>query len=277
MKCPECGYVSFDEDATCKGCGAGPGSGETAATEEHSPLQDELFLQDSGDEGAPETVAKGEGPEAGDENTFRFEESADGSGEAPVALPEMHIDYDPAEEDLPPSPPAQSESAGGEDADGIIDDDTDLPDEIWLEESAGFLLRSAAFAVDALILTAVLALFGIGAFLALGPGESGLGVFAAAGVIVAFYLLSLLLSLGYYTFFVGWAGRTPGKRLLRLDVRRNDGGPMTYGRAFLRWAGYLVSFTFVGLGFFWVIFDERKKGWHDYLSGTWVKDLRHEE
>ena len=66
------------------------------------------------------------------------------------------------------------------------------------------------------------------------------------------------------------------RRLVRLDVRRTDGGPMSYTRAFLRWVGYLVSLTFAGLGFLWIFFDERKRGWHDYLSGTWVKNLRGE-
>ena len=189
----------------------------------------------------------------------------------------MSIDYDPAQDDpaaaLPEPGAAAEEDLGA----AHLDEADDLPDEIWLEESAGFLRRTAAFAVDALLLLGVLLLFGLGAWIALDPGEMGLGAFASAEVVIAFYLLGLLVSLGYYTFFVGLSGRTPGKEIMRLDVRRSDGGPMTYGRALLRWAGYLVSLTFAGLGFFWIIFDERKKGWHDYLSGTWVKDLRHEE
>lgn len=267
MKCPKCGYVSFDDVEACKGCGAALGTEDEAEPEERSPLQDALF----GDADEKGVAAKEE--QESEEKPFRGEGPEGEPAAKGLELPDMSIDYDPADEELSPPVP----EGGREDEEGQGDDEDELPDELWLEESAGFLYRAGAFAVDAAVLCGVLLLFGAGAWMALSPEELGIGVFAAPGVIIAFYLLGLLVSIGYYTFFVGWSGRTPGKRLMRLDVRRNDGGPMTYSRAFLRWAGYLVSFTFAGLGFFWIIFDERKKGWHDYLSGTWVRDLRHEE
>ena len=70
--------------------------------------------------------------------------------------------------------------------------------------------------------------------------------------------------------------RTVGKALLKLDIHRIDGGDMTCFRSFLRWVGYLLSLTALGLGFLWIAFDERRRGWHDYLSGTWVEDLNRE-
>lgn len=278
MKCQNCGYVSFEDAPTCKNCGVSIGgdAGIEAHPEPSSDLQNELFSVPP--EGEEEDRPESSGD---DDGTFVFSEDEVQKPEhEAVELPDMHIDYEPEaepdrEEDAAAGGPV---SATGPDSsrEEFIDDDAELSDDLWLEESAGFLYRLGASAVDGLILAFVLAIFGMGALLALGPGEHGLSAFSSSGVFIAFYLLFLLLSLGYFTFFLGWAGRTPGKALLKLDVRRSDGAPMTYTRAFLRWAGYLVSLTFAGLGFFWVLFDERKRGWHDYLSGTWVKDLRHD-
>ena len=312
MKCPTCGYVSFDDLAECKKCGASFGTaGAPEAEEQTSRLQEELFSLGPGEDeedGAEAVVEATEHPgreqlhlepaslePAGEEE---FTLAAAETEEVPLGLPAVSLDFDPAEEPGPeeeeetapsqqpwpgtkpaeelPAPSAEPAVRSG----AIIDDETRLPEELWVEEGAGFLPRLLAFAVDGLILGGVLSLFFLGALAALASGGYGwshvrtpAGIYALS---VPFYLLGLLVSLGYFTFFVGWAARTPGKALLALDVRRTDGGPMTYSRAFLRWVGYLVSATFAGLGFLWVFFDERKRGWHDYLSGTWVKNLRHE-
>jgi len=34
--------------------------------------------------------------------------------------------------------------------------------------------------------------------------------------------------------------------------------------------GYFIAFLPVGLGFFWIIWDKRKQGWHDKIAGTVV-------
>jgi uncharacterized RDD family membrane protein YckC len=216
-------------------------------------------------------------------------------------LPSMEIEFDPSSvvEEEEEKLPVEKEVAGQEDRaepgtsqdpgvaseestpEPIFDDDTELPEDLWVEESAGALPRLAAFAVDAGAILALLSLFFAGAVAALsvyGYGWQQLKTPAGIGALfVPFYLLGLFVSMCYYTFFPGWMGKTPGKAAMGLDIQRTDGGSMTYTRAFLRWAGYLVSLTFVGLGFLWILIDERKRGWHDYLSGTWVKNLRKEQ
>ncbi len=200
-----------------------------------------------------------------------------------VELPDFSIDYNPGEAGdtlsgrVPDIGTEPSLEAGAYSGSTVIADETALPDDLWVEEGAGFFPRLMAFAVDSMIIGALLLLFFFAASLVLRDG-GGLSRMTApekvSELFVPFYLLGIFLSLSYFTFFLGWAGRTPGKILLKLDVRRTDGGRMTYSRAFLRWVGYLVSVTFAGLGFLWIFFDERKRGWHDYLSGTWVKSLR---
>lgn len=331
MKCPNCDYVSFDNLAECKKCGA---SFEEAGQEKEqaveSRLQEELFSlrleDDEGEREAPvddpagleeameETVEKEEEPfvpepgpeeipgaddtagiadEGGEEEAADdFEEEQPGFSpgeevEPPgVELPDFRIDYEPGEAvagpgemsvDMGTDPSREDDTGSGS---TVIADETHLPEDLWVEEGAGFLPRLMAFAVDSAILAALLLLFFAAAAFVLRDG-GGLSSMTApekvSELFVPFYLLGIFLSLSYFTFFLGWAGRTPGKILLELDVRRTDGGRMTYTRAFLRWVGYLVSVTFAGLGFLWIFFDERKRGWHDYLSGTWVKNLKNGE
>lgn len=305
--CKNCG-LSFDADE------------EKEAGQEEARLQDELFSLPPEEEAvspppAEEEGAPPPGPEAltlessdgKEEVRFFLEEepimpaAATAADSVPeeveaeaipdeVVLPKMEVDFDPAaaeeEEAAPPgeSTPLQGEEillgGGDDDQAPIIDDESVLPEDLWIEEGAGFIPRLGAFAIDAGAILSVLGLFFLGALAVLGSygyGWSHVRTPAGIGALfVPFYLLGLFVSMCYYTFFGGWAGRTPGKTLMGLDIQRTDGGEMTYTRAFLRWVGYLVSITFAGLGFLWIAIDERKRGWHDYLSGTWVKNLREE-
>lgn len=80
----------------------------------------------------------------------------------------------------------------------------------------------------------------------------------------------LVLSLLY--FIVSWArsGQTIGKALTGMRVVRADGYPLGYGKAFLRYVGYIISALVFSLGFLWIGFDSRRQGWHDKIAGTLV-------
>ena len=92
------------------------------------------------------------------------------------------------------------------------------------------------------------------------------------------YGMAVLLNATYFIYFHGVTGQTPGKKLLGLRVARTDGEPMTFGIAFLRWVGYIISKLPFFLGFIWVAFDGRKQGWHDKIAGTYViKTRRYQE
>lgn len=142
----------------------------------------------------------------------------------------------------------------------------------------GFWRRAVAYGID----KAILQIFYIILFVAgllirwdsqpVWPGmEMDLSAsFPDIGVIWIYYLIALFLDMVYFTWFHGSVGRTPGKMLLGLRVVQAAGGPMTFGLAFLRWTGYLISKLAVYLGFFWIAFDRRKQGWHDKIAGTIV-------
>lgn len=88
--------------------------------------------------------------------------------------------------------------------------------------------------------------------------------------LIGHVILGLVIGMTYFTWFHGSVGQTPGKVLLKLKVIRTTGKNLNYGRAFLRFAGYIVSAIFLFLGFIWAAFDGRKQGWHDKLAGTVV-------
>ncbi len=85
-------------------------------------------------------------------------------------------------------------------------------------------------------------------------------------------IIYIIISIVYFTYFHGINGRTPGKKLLGLQVLMDEGIPINFGISFLRAVGYIVSslFFIFPLGFIWAAFDKRKQAWHDKIAGTVV-------
>ncbi|MEO7433350.1 MAG: RDD family protein [Dokdonella sp.] len=69
-------------------------------------------------------------------------------------------------------------------------------------------------------------------------------------------------------FVVSWArgGQTIGMRAWRLQVVANDGGPLSWTRAGLRFFAALLSLAAIGGGFLWSLFDQRRRCWHDIVA-----------
>ena len=96
-------------------------------------------------------------------------------------------------------------------------------------------------------------------------------------------IASFFLPYAYYYHFgpicdvlytVGfWAkkSRTPGKMALGVTIVTENGEPISTGRAFVRYFGYIVSvFSPLLIGFWWIAVDKNKQGWHDKLANTYV-------
>lgn len=98
------------------------------------------------------------------------------------------------------------------------------------------------------------------------PGDAG-----ALGFIVAFVGATLLF--GVVQVALLSRGQTVGKRLLkeRVLVERTR-EPAGLLRMFFRETiGKMISGLFLGLGYWWILFDRRGQGWHDKLVGTVVQ------
>ena len=147
---------------------------------------------------------------------------------------------------------------------------------------AGFWRRLIAFMIDNTIITITFSVLGIIAAMAyvLGAISSNSDAWiinitdptSSLSLMFMSCLFYLVIMLAYFTYFHGATGRTPGKMLLGLQVVSADGATISFGTAFLRAVGYLISsllFTFP-LGFIWAAFDKKKQCWHDKIAGTVV-------
>ncbi len=97
-------------------------------------------------------------------------------------------------------------------------------------------------------------------------------VFIAAKQIAVGYAVYLILSIAYYTMLEGGpTGQTLGKKALGIRVYdARQGGPIGYGRGFIRWIGRIVSSIPFLLGYFWMLWDKEKQTWHDKMAGSVV-------
>lgn len=129
----------------------------------------------------------------------------------------------------------------------------------------GFWIRVAAAIIDYLVISVISSLFSlifqVGAF----PFQVGAFLFFPM-----FWL--------YHWLFIGLRGQTLGKMAVGIKVVNASGSVPGLGRAALREIpGKILSTIAVCLGFLWVIWDERKQGWHDKIANTHVVKARPEE
>ena len=122
-------------------------------------------------------------------------------------------------------------------------------------ERSGFWRRFAAALIDGIALGVVSGI--LRAILGNSGGE-GLG---------------LVISLGYYTYFHGKTGQTPGDAVMSIrvvDFRNGTGAPIGYGRALGRALMSIVSAVVFLLGYLWMIWDSEKQTWHDKAANSVV-------
>lgn len=150
-------------------------------------------------------------------------------------------------------------------------DETDerVPDPGAVGHYAGPSSRLAAYAIDAVLVSALYSVVTAGVVwivqlvIAQDVDPSDLGTVAS----------SITLTLWAYLYFaVPWAvsGRTPGMLLLGLRVVRRDGSPLDPGHAFLRALVFPLSFILFGLGLVGILVGREHRALHDVLAKTTV-------
>lgn len=278
MRCPKCGYVSFDHLEACKQCGAdlqevghrrgipiftaapvgpppsstslpaGPSAaGASQKPEDRSQEIDALFAGLSDSPGLRLTPAQ----EAQEKTAFRL----------PLDM-------------LPPLPL----SPGGVAPPASPQADRSEPAKAGTLPKAGFWIRMAAWIADIVCLflaTIVLALLVLATIWFGGRlgGEINDQVMALAGYSSA----AIVMASGflYFTLFTGSCGQTPGKMLFGLKIVRVNDQEMTYGRACLRSLCWILSLLLFSIGFLMIAFTPHKRGLHDMLAGTYVIRTQH--
>jgi uncharacterized RDD family membrane protein YckC len=142
---------------------------------------------------------------------------------------------------------------------------------------AGFWIRLVARAIDLILILATFNLFYLGDRMGADAGlwaPSGFGEgfwfdrLSAENVVrIVFFVFFPAF---YYVYLHGAYGQTFGKMALRIKVVNEDGSPLDYRKAFLRWLGYFLCDLTLDIGYLWAAFDLRKQGLHDKVCKTIV-------
>lgn len=94
-------------------------------------------------------------------------------------------------------------------------------------------------------------------------------------VVVCLLPMTLLRPLFYDAFLTSKLGGSLGKLLCGVRVTDEAGKYLNYKRSFFRsTVGYAFSSVFFGLGFFNILTDQNKQGWHDKAIGSVVATKR---
>jgi uncharacterized RDD family membrane protein YckC len=141
---------------------------------------------------------------------------------------------------------------------------------------AGFLRRLAASLIDTLILLIVLTplayFFTSGSYLpGLDPQRDVAAQLGELSFDWNYLLVNDLLPMVLIVIFWVRFGATPGKQLMDCEVvDATTFRHLRTGQALLRYIGYFVSMLPLGLGFLWIIWDRKKRGFHDLIAHTVV-------
>lgn len=126
-------------------------------------------------------------------------------------------------------------------------------------EYAPFLVRTAAYLLDLLIVGIPINLF-LSRFHG-WPFE--LGFMPSMGSAVALWLYFAILE-------SSWRQATIGKSIMHLKVTDQEGRRISFLRATGRHLGKVLSSAIFAIGYFMAAFTERKQALHDMVAGTLV-------
>ena len=238
MKCPSCGYNTFDKYERCKRCGAllsgsswkdrinifGDSSSEKAKSQD--PDSKELF----------EEQLVPEGPQA---DPILLEDEVDEGSKD---------DYHIISKSLRANQPDTEES---------------------FLTLASFTRRFFAFLVDLVLIILVSFVTLIFGLFAAGYDPVN-GMINLSYIIFPVYLILTLLSSTYLLFLHAYSGKTVGKLIFGIRVVKEDGSVINLSDSFVRWIGYFLSALPLFYGYFSAIFDINYQTWHDKLSKSYV-------
>ncbi len=137
---------------------------------------------------------------------------------------------------------------------------------------AGFWIRFVAYLIDAIPFGIVMSILGLG-----GGVTRTTTVDPATGASTQHVNWDLLhdgAGNGLFLVYLGvcWAvwGRTLGQRAIGLRVVAGDGSALSAGASALRVIGFIIAAIPCAIGLMWAGWADRKRGWHDMISGSVV-------
>jgi len=151
----------------------------------------------------------------------------------------------------------------------------DTPEQTVLEYPiAGLGSRFLAILTDTGIqIAAAIVLFTIGGLIGFGLIAAGFERFSEQWIVAIIVFLLFLLNSGYFALFeIFWNGQTPGKRVAKIRVIKDDGRPIGAYEAIVRNALRLVDSlpAMYGVGLVSVFLSRKGKRLGDFVAGTVV-------
>lgn len=123
----------------------------------------------------------------------------------------------------------------------------------------GFLLFAIWWAVTAIAVSIKVASVGEDAIRASGKAATG-GPWLFVALVVSVVL--------FYGWFWRRSGQTLGMQAWRIRLDSVEGGRPTWSQVLTRLIGAELSFTLLGMGYIWIVFDPQQRAWHDIWSRT---------
>ena len=129
------------------------------------------------------------------------------------------------------------------------------------ELTAGLLRRLAAMVYDGLLVLALWMITLLTMVIANG-GEAVLGALVQSTLLLEAFV--------FFAWFWMRAGQTAGMRAWRLQLVSGNGGRIGLNQATVRFFAAIIALAPLGLGYWWALFDTKRRTWPDILSGSRV-------
>lgn len=140
------------------------------------------------------------------------------------------------------------------------------------DDRAGLATRALAFVLDAVIVNGIFLLV-TGVFVSIVQNVFGADQDASGPALVVGGLTWCLLTGAYLVGFWGLSGETPGMRFLDLRLYGPDGPRLGFRRSARRLIGVVLGAIPFGLGFWIVLFGEKRLTFADRFSETDMRCL----
>lgn len=259
MKCPECGYTSFDYLDECRKCGAALSPVPIFKYLYEDELSTEVVIDRSGQLVADDVLA-------GVKTVGATFELSPAGGPRDEELPEGELeDFLAFERDLGEEV-AEREEQREQEEQREKESPPPLPHGLV---PATFGERFFAFSVDLLFTLCVAA-----AALFSGANLIGETFFPGFGEFVSIWgwicLSAYVLATTYFIFLPSWCGTTLGNSVAGIRVVMRDGSAAGFQTNLLRWVGWIFSVATVFAGFALSTLDPQRKTLSDRLCGTFV-------
>ena len=251
MKCPKCGFNSFDFLEKCKKCGS-----STGIQPEHDALDKSYELS--------KRYAEAKTKRSAEDELKEIEEGA-------VKQSEEEETIKSADEGL-----SLDDNTGS--SNHVLTLETD-PTIVYETETrntdrvksdlAGISTRSLSLLIDVVLIFSITALvLSTGIYIA--ADDLMFDTHYSLKFIAAIFFLLIIVCSSYFVFLEGYGGKTIGKMVMGIKVIGDDGDSIDIVKAFTRWAFSFFSASFFFIGFLWALFDTKSQTWHDKIASTLV-------